>query len=114
MENEEAETLVSSMQDILGINPEDLKNEPQIATFFKMGPNGTNMGSYKVVQFKRNENGQITHALVRPISVDKVYKDGGPKKLDSSNAPKGDFLVPIGELNKLLSQDFAANQGPGL
>lgn len=115
MEDKEEETLMSSLEDMLGINPEDLRSEPQLATFFKIASHGTNLGSYKIMQFKRNEDGKITHAILRPISAQKVYKDKGDsmKKMPSGSMPSGDVLVPVGELNALMSQDFAANQPQG-
>jgi hypothetical protein len=115
MEEKEQDTLVSSLEDTLGINPEDLKYEPQLATFFKIASHGTNLGSYKILHFKRNQNGKITHAILRPLNMDKVYKDrdGSMKNIAGGKMPHKDVLVPIGELDTLMSQDFAANPTQG-
>lgn len=115
MEDKEQDTLVSSLEDTLGINPEDLKNEPQLATFFKIASHGTNLGSYKILQFKRNEDGKITHAVLRPLSTDKVYKDreGSIKNIARGKMPSKDVLVPIGELDTLMAQDFATSPTQG-
>lgn len=103
--------LISSLEDTLGIDPEDLKNEPQIATFFKLSQ-GTNMGSYKIIKFKRNSQGKITHALVKPIEADKIYKDkdGSIKKIPKKEIDTSVKLVSIKDLDGLLGQDFAQSQ----
>lgn len=116
VEEREEGTLVSSLQDMLGINPEDLRNEPQLATFFSIASRGTNLGSYKIVGFKRSEDGKITHAVVKPMSMDKTYKDekDSPKRLPDGAVPSEEMLVPISDLDKLMSQDFSATQPQGL
>lgn len=100
---------INSIEDILGINPDDLSNEPQLATFFRMSK-GTNLGSYKIVRFKRNSEGKITHAVVRPMDSDKTYKDEKGKIKIVPNPDSGDKLVPIDALDGLLSQDLKASQ----
>lgn len=100
---------MTSLKDVLGIDPEQLKKEPQVATFWKMGL-GTNLGAYKIVQFKRNDEGTITHAVVRRISNDKTYKEK-EGKFSKVPDPKGseDILVSIGDLDALMQQDFKAS-----
>lgn len=116
VEEKEDGTLVSSLQDMFGINPEDLRNEPQLATFFSIASRGTNLGSYKIVGFKRSQDGRITHAVVKSMSMDKVYKDddGSPKRMPKGAESTEELLVPISDLDKLMSQDFSANQPQGL
>lgn len=109
MEESEDSPFIDSMQDMLGISPEDLKKEPQLATFFKM-TKGTNLGAYKIVEFKRDRNGKITHAVVRPMDSDKTYKDEGGKLKIVPGQDSGDKLVPVGDLDGLLSQDLVQNQ----
>lgn len=96
---------MGSMEDMLGISPEDLKNEPQLATFFRI-TKGTNLGTYKIVEFKRDRDGKITHAVVRPMSADKTYKDEDGKLKIVPRSDSGDKLVAVGDLDGLLSQDL--------
>jgi len=117
VEEAEKSPFISSMQDMLGIDPEDLKNEPQQGTFYLHDTGqsvlkGTNLGSYKVVEFKRDKQGKITHAVVRPMSSDKTYKDenGKIKIVPGSESDKQDRLVGIEDLDGLLSQDLKSNQ----
>lgn len=112
---EEMNTIISSLEDNLGINPEDLKKEPQIASFFKFNQ-GTNLGSYKIISFKKNSKGQITHAVVKPLDSDKLYKDkkGSYVKIPKKEIDNSLKLINIKDLNKLLSQDFDQNQQQSL
>ena len=112
IEDSDKSPLLSSMEDMLGIRPEDIKKEPLIGTFFKLGK-GTNLGSYRVLEFKRNSEGKITHALVQTLSMDKTYKDdeeGYLNRVPNKNAEGATRLVAIGDLDKLMGQDFSSNQ----
>lgn len=106
-----ASPLMSSLEDMLGIDSEDLKKEPQLATFFKISQ-GTNLGSYKILEFKRDSQGKITHAVVEPMTADKVYgeKDGSFRKIQKGPLNSKPQLVAIADLDKLLGQDFSASQ----
>lgn len=110
-EQSDKHPLMSSLKDMLGIDDEDLKDEPQIASFFKISQ-GTNLGSYKILEFKRNSEGKITHALVVPMYMDKIYggKEGSMKRLPRGAADHGVKLVAVQDLDKLMGQDFSATQ----
>ena len=112
LEEEEQKSYISSLQDELGISPEDMESEPQIASFFSLGGKFIdNIGSYKIIKFQRNEDGKITHAVVKQINdsniLNRRYKEKKDKIL-RVDAPKENetFLVKIEDLDKLLSQDF--------
>lgn len=109
VEESENSPFIDSMQDVLGISPEDLRKEPQLATFFKM-TKGTNLGTYKIVEFKRDREGKITHAVVRPMSSDKNYKDEDGKLKIVPGPDSGDKLVAVKDLDGLLSQDLNSSQ----
>lgn len=116
-EDENAHPFISSLRDELGIKPSDLEHEPQIASFFSFGKTTSNIAPYKVIGFKRSHNGKITHALVKQTSdrsiSNRQYKDdgkGGFVKIDGSPDEKK-FLVAIGDLDKLMSQDFQPQPG---
>lgn len=116
LEEEEKSPYLSALQDELGLDPGDLEKEPQIASFFSMGGITNNLGSYKIVKFKRNDEGKITHAMVRkindPVMKKRIYKDkeGETVRVDKEEEEKT-FIVPIGDLDKLLSQDFQPQPG---
>jgi len=108
---------ISSLQDELGINVKDLEKEPQIASFFAFGKgNISNIGPYKIVEFKRNKDGKITHAVVSQNNDEAIQnrqyrdKEGDIARVNNDTESKK-FIVAIEDLDKLLSQDFSATQG---
>ena len=116
-EDESKHPFLSSLRDELGIRPSDLEHEPQVASFFSLGGGTTNIAPYKVMGFKRNSSGKITHAMVKRTSdrsiSNRSYKDdgkGGFVKIDGSPGEKT-FLVGIEDLDKLMSQDFQPQPG---
>lgn len=115
-EDENKSPYMASLEDEMGIDPRDLEKEPQIGSFFSFGKIASNIGPYKVVKFKRNEDGEITHAIVKqindPIINSRKYKDkdGNITKVDDEKGDKT-FIVPIEDLDKLMSQDFQSAPG---
>ena len=93
-------------------NKDDYKKFPQSSSFFSFGQVPFNLGIYTILDFKRNEKGDITHAKVKQIR-DKhfnslSYDKEDREKLDKSNEEES-FLVPIEDLESLMTQ---ANQQP--
>jgi hypothetical protein len=108
---EEKHPYFSSLEDELGIDINDLQNEPQIGSFFSIGKgNISNLIPYKIIKFKRNNDGKITHAVVKKNSdlmiKSKQYKEKDGKILQVNKEEEKRFIVPIEELDKLISQDF--------
>jgi hypothetical protein len=98
---EEEEGILSSYKDILDISPDDIRKEPFLTKFNL----GTNLGAYRVLDFKRNSEGKITHAVIKVLSRDKTYK--GEKQLMNRPKDEGETkIVSIKDLDKLLGQDF--------
>jgi hypothetical protein len=116
LEEEEKSPYLSALQDELGLDPSELEKEPQIASFFSMGGVTNNVSSYKIVKFKRNDEGKITHAIVRkitdPVIKKRIYKDkdGETVRVEKEEEEKN-FIVPVEDLDKLLSQDFQPQPG---
>lgn len=119
-EKEVSSPHLDSLEDELGIDPRDLEMEPQIASFFSFDGQARNIGPYRIISFKKNNDGKITHAVVKRFDLpgikNRSYKDedGNMVRID---AQKGEqkFLVPIGDLDKLLSQDLQPPpQAPGM
>jgi hypothetical protein len=115
-EEEKRSPYLSSLEDELGLDPSDMEKEPQIASFFSMGGITNNVGSYKILKFNRNEKGDVTHAVVKKINdpaiKKRTYKDkeGEAVRLDDEQDEET-FIVPVEDLDKLLSQDFQPQQG---
>lgn len=111
LKNEE-ESYFSAMADQLGINPEDYKTDPKVASFFSFGSNLVNIGPYSILDFKKNDNGQITHVLVKQINDPRIhnmkYKNDLRAKADSDET----FLIPIEDLQKLMMQGQDQPQQP--
>lgn len=117
LEDEEKKSpYLSSLEDELGLEPADLEKEPQIASFFSLGGTTNNIGPYKIVKFKRNDDGEVTHAVVKrindPVIKKRTYKDkdGETVRVDDEQS-EDTYIVPVEDLDKLLSQDFQPQQG---
>lgn len=116
-EEEKGSRYISSLEDELGIDPKDLEKEPQIASFFSIGGITRNLGPYRIIKFKRNSDGEITHAVVsvsRDTTIkNRSYKDeeGRLSRINGDRKEDKQFIVPIEDLDKLLSQDFQPPSG---
>lgn len=106
----EESSYFDSLYDQLGINPEDFKKEPQIASFFSLGSTTINIGPYQILDYKKNENGKITHVLIKQINDPRIHniKYRNDRKV-KDNVDKT-FLIPISDLQNLLTQ--SQNQQP--
>lgn len=110
---------VNALSDELGIDVESLYKDPKYASFFSFGPNGVNLGIYKVVEFKKNSEGKITHAVVE-LDNDKAirnkkYNTGTDKETQIPNfAGKNRFVVKIEDLEALMTQGSQPQQGAGI
>jgi hypothetical protein len=116
IEEKQQSSYISSLEDELGINVNDLEKEPQIAKFFSFGKgNISNISPYKIIEFKRNEDGKITHAVVCKNSDPAIHnrqyknKDGNIVRVNNDLENKK-IVIAIEDLDKLLSQDFSATQ----
>ena len=115
-EEENKSPYLSSLEDELGLDPRDLEKEPQIASFFSIGGTTNNVSPYRILKFKSNENGKLTHAIVKKIN-DPAIKKRAYKDKDSETVRVDDerseetHIVPIEDLDKLMSQDFQPQQG---
>lgn len=110
---------ISALEDDLGINPEDIAKDPKYASFFSLGGrNGINMGTYKVIEFKRNQDGDITHAVVVK-NDDKAIKNKTFYVADKEiiqipkDIGKKTFLIPIEDLEGLMNQGSTPQQPAG-
>ncbi len=112
MEDKEAKSpYINALKDELGIDSRDMEMEPLIGSFFSLGNNIKNVGPYKVIKIIRDEDGNPTHAVVKMIE-DKSIKnrnyrdeDGEMKRVELGSDEKA-MVVPIDDLDKLMSQDF--------
>jgi len=121
LKNEEA-GLLDALKQQLGINLDDLKKDPKFASFYSFGPNIRNIGSYVILDYKKNKEGRITHVLVKQINDPKIKNveyDSENKIVSGKNINKK-FIVPIKDLEKLMLQGQdkpselgAANTGMG-
>lgn len=111
----EEETFFTGMGKI-GIDKDDYKKFPQYASFFSFKDSPLNFSQYSILDYKKNEDGKITHAVVKLINdphvhslkFDKNYPDGKENKENSDET----FVVPIEDLEKLLTQGQQPQQSP--
>ena len=109
-EKENKYPYLNSLEDELGIDTRDIEKEPQIASFFSLGKITSNIGPYKILKFKKNSDGKITHALVKQINDsinNRKYKNKGDEIIKVQDKENKIFLIPIEDLDKLMSQDFS-------
>lgn len=110
---------LDALEDELGINPDDLDKESLVGSFFSMGGEVRNIGTYRVVSLKRDDSGKVTHGVVERYD-DRAIKnrryrdeDGKMIRMKSGDA-KERLVIPIDELDKLMSQSFQPPpQAPG-
>jgi hypothetical protein len=111
----EEESFFSAMGK-LGIHKDDYKKFPQYASFFALGRFPVNFGNYSILDYKKNENGDITHVLVKKINDSKVsslnYDKNNNEKLNQSDEDER-FLISIDDLEELMSQGNQQQQDPG-
>lgn len=100
------ESFFSSMNRI-GINKEDYKKFPQVASFFSLGKIPVNIGSFSILDYKKNNDGKITHVKIKKIN-DPKFKSLKFDKDDSGELDKSEkndeFLISIEDLENLLLQ----------
>lgn len=110
---------MSSIQDEIGISLKDLPKEVQIGSFYSVNGVISNIGPYKVVKSLKNDKGEITHAVIKIINDKSIKnrnyknKDGKLVRVDAEKEDKT-HIVPIGQLDKLMSQDFAPPPQTGI
>ena len=100
------ESFFSSMNRI-GIDKEDYKKFPQVASFFSLGKVPVNIGSFSILDYKKNNDGKITHVKIKKIN-DPKFKSLKFDKDDSGELDKSEkndeFLISIEDLENLLLQ----------
>lgn len=110
LEDEENRTAhLDALQDELGIDPKHLKDTPQVASFFSLGGDTFNLGSYKIIDYKYGQDGKPTHAVVKmiydPNGNRRRYKNDGEDKTRVQDYDDGKtYLVPIEDLQALMTQ----------
>lgn len=115
LKNEE-ETYFTGMNK-LGINKDDFKFFPQSPSFFGFGQFPINIGSFTILDFKKNQNGDITHVRVKQLrdpQFNSIKYDKDNKEILDNKVDSEIFLVPIEDLEKLLlqGQQQAAEPSP--
>ena len=101
---------IDALKDQLGIHPEDQKKDPKIASWISLNYT-KNLGSYSIIDYKKNKDGKITHALVKkheqPGSIN--YKDNLRINRDKDST----YLIPIEDLeNNIMLQGQNAQSQP--
>lgn len=117
LKNEEV-GLLDTLSRQLGINLDDLKKDPKFASFYSFGSNVKNIGSYVILDYKKNKDGKITHVLIKQINDPKIKSVNytSDNKIVNSKNVNRKFLVPIQDLEKLMlqGQDKPSDSGMGM
>lgn len=115
LKNEE-ETYFTGLGKI-GINKDDFKYFPQTSSFFGLGQFPVNIGSYSILDFKKNDDGQITHVRIKKIkdpNFNSIKYDKDNRETIDKEDGYENFLVPIEDLEKLLLQGQQQQSDPGM
>ena len=120
VEEKEAEAsspYIDALQDELGVDPADLEKDAQFASFYSMGKDTKNIGTYRIVRLIRNSAGEPTHAVVKTIEDEAIkgrrYRDSeGSLKKVAADAEEQTFVVPIKDVGNLLSQSLQPPPAP--
>lgn len=109
-------TFLDQLKKQLGINPKDQYKDPKIASWFSVGDITTNLGSYSIVDYKKNEKGETTHVLIKQINDPKNYSVKYVKDQEIKDQKDKKFLITIKDLEELLlqGQQQPTNQDPSL
>ena len=103
----EQESFFTGMSKI-GIDKDDYKKFPQYASFFSFGNSPVNFGNYSILDYKKNEDGQITHVVVKllndPHTHSLKFDKNNPSGSENKDSNDEIFIIPIDELEKLLGQ----------
>lgn len=119
-ENKAAKTShFDALADEFGIDPEHLKNDPKVASFFSLGGDTYNLGAYEILDYKYGPNGKPTHALVRMTNQNdnrrRYKKDSkyGNVRIPDAEDNKT-YLVPIEDLQDLMTQGMGGAAAGGM
>jgi len=110
-EKENSIPYIDALRDEFGIDQEDFENEPQIASFFSLGKDIRNIGPYRIIKFIKNNDGKTTHAVIERYDdssiKNKKYSYEKEKIVRKyTKGSKEKFIIPIEDLDKLMSQNF--------
>ena len=112
-EEEDKHPFLTSLKDILGVSPFDYDKEALVSSFVKTKLCG-NIANVDVIEFKKDKNGNITHALVNISYPQKIYKDeeGTTKQIDTKEPrePKK-ILIDVRELDDFMKKAFSQPGG---
>ena len=102
----EESSYYKALEDQLGIKPEDQKKDPKIASWISLNSTTKNIRPYIILDYKKNKDGEITHALVKKNNDPKInsisYK--GDSRV-SSDTKSQTYLIPIADLeNQIMLQ----------
>jgi hypothetical protein len=117
IKKEEA-SYIDSLKNQLGIHPDDQKKDPKIASWISLG-SMKNIGPYIIIDYKKNSDGKITHALIKQnndsnnISINYSTDNSVIKNNDKDKT----FLISIEDLENqimLQGQNQQANPSGGI
>lgn len=101
---------LSALQDEFGISPDDLAKVPQVAANFGLKQT-YNLAPFRILKFGYNDRGEPKTAEIEIMDsnlLQRVYRKLGDKyvRMPKDKVEKGVVVVPIDQINTLLSQGF--------
>lgn len=122
MELEEKPTShIDSLQDELGIRPEDFAKVPQMGANFNLGKTTFNASPYRILGYQYDAHGKKTSARIQLVNepsniTRKQFKDRDGQQVRMPDKPDSRiYVVPIEKLNDLMTQGLsAAGAGGGM
>ena len=113
LKEEEKPNHIGSLEDELGINPEDFEKVPQMGANFKLGGVSFNASPYQIIGYNKDSTGKVVSARVKLIND--VANRTRKQVRDGERIPDHDvnqvYVVPIEKLNDLISNGLNAAGG---
>jgi hypothetical protein len=113
LKEEEKPNHIGSLEDELGINPEDFEKVPQMGANFNLGGTSFNASPYKILGYNKDVTGKIVSARIQ--LVNDVANKTRKQVRDGERIPDHDvnqvFVIPIEKLNGFISNGLSPAGG---
>lgn len=114
LKEEEKPNHIGSLEDELGINPDDFEKVPQMGANFNLGGNSFNASPYKILGYNKNSEGKVVSAKVQlindPINKTRKQVRDGERVPDSPDNKI--YTIPIEQLNGFISNGLMPAADP--
>jgi hypothetical protein len=95
---------IDKLGDELGISPQDLEKSPQWLPNAKLGNYFYNGMTYRIKEFLRSSDNEITGAVLVPMDTQRAYQqDKEGRMVRDPNPSKAEITVSKDQLNQMMN-----------